>query len=49
MISLKVLSSSAEDKEKNVSIEDSLAAFVEAKVRSVKLGLVMSTDSIAIF
>lgn len=49
MVSLKVLSFSAEDNEKNASIEDSLAAFVEAKVRSFKLGLVMSTDSIAIF
>lgn len=49
MISLKVLSSSAEDEEKNASIEDSLVAFFEAKVRSVKLGLVMTTDSIAIF
>lgn len=49
MISLKVLSSSAEHNEKNASIEDGLAAFVEAQVRSFKLGLVMSTDSIAIF
>lgn len=45
MICLKVLSSSAEDNEKNASIEEGLTACVEAKVRRIKLGLVMCTDN----
>ncbi len=49
MICLQVLSSFAEDNEKNASIEEGLTACVEAKVRSIKLGLMMCTDSIVIF
>ena len=39
MICLQVLFSYAEDNENNASIEEGLTACVEAKVRSIKLGL----------
>ena len=49
MICLQVLSYSAEDNEKNASIEEGLTACVEDKVRCINLGLVMCIYSIVIF